>query len=78
MFGGVRFSAALFHDTKPTVVRQCLKAAREIVVFRPELAESIRQELDRMNLSVYKDSMLPLIQSDIAGLIKLIQETALS
>lgn len=69
---------ALFHDTKPTVVRQCLKAAREIVVFRPELAGSIRQELDRMNLSVYKGSMLPLIQSDIAGLIKLIQEKALS
>lgn len=65
---------ALFHDSKPTVVRQCLSAAKEIVVFRPELCESIGTELDRIDLSVYKESMAGLIGSDIAELKELIQE----
>lgn len=66
---------ALFHDPKPAVVRQCLNAAKEIVVFRPELSESIRKELDRMVISEYKESMSGLIQADIAGLRELIEET---
>ena len=67
---------ALFHDSKPTVVRQCLNAAKEIVAFRPELCESIRKELDSLNLSEYKESVSGLIQADIAGLRELIEETA--
>ena len=56
------------------MVRQCLNATKEIVVFRPELSESIRKELDRMDLSKYKESMLGLIQADIAELRGLIEE----
>ena len=67
---------ALFHDTKPTVVRQCLAAAREIVVFRPELNETIKAELDQIDLSCYKDSMANLIRADIAELRELIEEAA--
>ena len=67
---------ALFHDTKPTVVRQCLAAAREIVVFRPELNETIKAELDQIDLSCYKDSMADLIRADIAELRELIEEAA--
>ena len=67
---------ALFHDTKPTVVRQCLAAAREIVVFRPELNEAINAELDQIDLSCYKDSMANLIRADIAELRELIEEAA--
>ena len=67
---------ALFHDPKPTVVRQCLNAAKEIVVFHPELSESIRKELDRMDLSEYKESMSGLIQADTAELRKLMEETS--
>ena len=66
---------ALFHDTKPAVVRQCLAAAREIIVFRPELGEAIDDELDRIHLSCYKDSMAGLIRADIAALKELIEET---
>ena len=61
----------LFHDGKPTVVRQCLAAAYELVLFRPELCESIRNELISIDLSKYKDSMAPLIKKDIDGLIEL-------
>ena len=65
----------LFHDSKPTVVRQCLAAAKEIVVFRPELSEAINVETDRIDLSCYKDSMSNLIRADIDDLRGLIAET---
>ena len=65
---------SLFHDAKPTVVRQCLNAAKEIVVFRPELGETINAELDRIDLTCYKDSMVELIRADIAALKELIAE----
>ena len=65
---------ALFHDTKPTVVRQCLAAAKEIVVFRPELGEAINAELEQMELSRYKDSMADLIRADMDELRGLIAE----
>lgn len=64
----------LFHDPKPAVVRQCLNAVKEIVVFRPELGERIRIELDTMDLSGYKDSMSGLIRADIADLRALLEE----
>ena len=65
----------LFHDAKPTVVRQCLASAKEIVVFRPELCETIKNELDQIDLSCYKDSMTHLIRADIDELRGLIEKT---
>ena len=67
----------LFHDEKPTDVRQCLNATKEIVVYRPELCESIKKELDKIDLSKYKDSMVGLIEKDIGELKELIKETYL-
>lgn len=64
----------LFHDTKPTVARQCLNAVKEIVVFRPELSKTIDAELEQIDLSGYKDSMANLIRADIAELRELIEE----
>lgn len=61
----------LIHDEKPTVVRQSLNALKEIVVFRPELCEAIAAELENMDISVYKDSMVGLIQKDINELKEL-------
>lgn len=65
----------LLHDEKPTVVRQSLNALKEVAVFRPELSEAIRLELDKIDTSRYKDSMSPLISRDIAELRELIKET---
>ena len=64
----------LFHDTKPTVARQCLNAVKEIIVFRPELSKTIDAELEQIDLSGYKDSMANLIRADIAELRELIEE----
>ena len=64
----------LIHDEKPTVVRQSLNALKEVVVFRPELNEIIEYELSKIDVSGYKDSMIPLIKKDIAELRELIDE----
>lgn len=65
---------ALFHDAKPAVVRQCLAAARELVLFRPELRSAIYAELAQIDLSRYRDSMADLIRADMAELRGLIEE----
>lgn len=62
----------LLNDPKPTVVRQCLNALREVVLFRPELSGKIKNALAEMDLSKYKDSMSPLIEKDVAALRNLL------
>lgn len=63
----------LLHDEKPTVVRQCLGALHEVALYRPELCGAIEAELDRIDVSKYKDSMAPLIQKDMKKLLKVIE-----
>lgn len=55
----------LFNDPKATVVRQCLSAIKEVVLFRAELDDDIKKALAKIDLSQYKDSMSPLIEKDI-------------
>ena len=63
----------LFHDEKPTVVRQCLKAVAEVILYRPELGETIEKEIGKMDLSKYKDSMAPLIRKDMDGILEMLK-----
>jgi len=63
----------LLDDPKPTVVRQCLNALHEVVLFRPELSEIIENAMGEMNISKYKDSMTPLIEKDVTALRKLLR-----
>lgn len=64
----------LLHDPKPTVVRQCLRAVKEVIVFRPELRNAVRAELPEIDLSGYNDTMVPLIQKDIREVNDLLNE----
>ena len=63
---------ALLHGPKPIVVRQCLAALHEVVIYRPELSQAIRAELERIDVTKFKDSMAPLIKKDINEHMKLI------
>lgn len=63
----------LLRDEKPTVVRQCLKALHEVVLYRPELCEVIKAEVEKIDLSKYKDSMSPLIKKDMDELLKMLE-----
>lgn len=64
---------ALLHDEKPTVVRQCLGALHEVVLYRPELCKEIKKEVETIDLSKYKDSMSPLIKKDMDALLKMME-----
>ena len=61
----------LLHDEKPTVVRQCLNALKEVVTYLPDTTKTIKKELKKIDLTKYKDSMSSLIQKDIDELIEL-------
>ena len=62
----------LLNDPKPTVVRQCLNALHEVVLFRPELSDKIENALAEMDVSKYKDSMSPLVLKDVEALRNLL------
>lgn len=64
----------LFNDEKPTVVRQCLNAIKEVVVYKPELNTKILRTIKKIDLSNYKESMSNLIKKDINEVIKIINE----
>lgn len=63
---------ALLYDVKPTVVRQCLGALHEVILYRPEMIELIREAVNNIDLSIYKDSMSPLIKKDMDVLLRAI------
>lgn len=63
----------LLNDEKPTVVRQCIGALHEVVLYKPELCERIRAAVMAIDLSRYKDSMAPLIKKDGEELLKMIE-----
>lgn len=71
--GAMNSMLALLHDEKPTVVRQCLDALHEVALYRPELCDTIKAEVERIDLSKYKDSMSPLIKKDIHDLLKVME-----
>ena len=64
----------LLNDSKPTVVRQCLNALHEIALFRPEMCDAIKKTISKIDLSIYKDSMSPLIKKDIDELMKRVND----
>jgi len=61
-------------DEKPTAVRQKIKALEDIVLYKKELNDKIRQGILSLNCSKYKESMRGLIIKDIQNLLKLIDE----
>lgn len=61
--------STLLNDPKPTVVRQSLKALKEVIAYKPELHKEIKKYLSKIDISKYKDSMSPLIQKDIEELL---------
>lgn len=58
---------SLFHDERPTVVRQALQAVKEVIAYRPELRNAIEKELEKTDVSGYQESVRPLLEKGIAG-----------
>ena len=62
----------LLYDSKPTVVRQCLLALHEVVLYRSEMAEMIIDAVNHIDVSKNKENMSPLIKKDIDELMKVL------
>ena len=60
---------AILEDEKPTAVRQALAALGDVVPYKKELWTIIRERVEAVDLSRYKDSMAPLIEKDIRRLL---------
>ena len=61
-------------DIKPITARQCIKLLPIIAKYKPELRNDIISALHKANISIYDDSMQPLVFKDIQKALKEIQE----
>ena len=64
---------AILEDEKPTAVRLALAALLDVVPYKRELWPVIRQRVEAMDTTRYKDSMAPLIQKDMQTLLNAMQ-----
>lgn len=61
-------------DVRPITARQCIKLLPVIAKYKPELKNDIVSALHKANISVYDDSMQPLVYKDIQKALKEIQK----
>ena len=61
-------------DVKPITARQCIKLLPIIAKYKPELRKDILSALHKADMSVYDDSMQPLVYKDIQKASKEIQK----
>lgn len=59
-------------EEEPTGVRQCLFALPQVVKALPELSGRIADNLKAIDTNLFHDSMKPLIEKDIANVLKVI------
>lgn len=60
-------------DEKPITARQCIKALPCIAQYKSDLVECIRGALMKADVSIYGDSMRPLVYKDILAALKQIK-----
>ena len=61
-------------DVKPITARQCIKLLPVVAKYKPELKNDILSALSKADITVYDDSMQPLIYKDIQKALKEIQK----
>ena len=61
-------------DVKPITARQCIKLLPIIANYKPELRIDILSALHKADISIYEDSMQPLVYKDIQKALKEIQK----
>ena len=61
----------LLNDDKPIVVRKCLEALHELLVYK-NYNDKALVAIDNMNTQKYAESMKPLVEKDIAELRKIL------
>lgn len=57
-------------DDTSTSVRQCLDKLNLILIYKPELSDKIKNKLNQLDITKYKESMQSLIKRDIDLILK--------
>lgn len=60
----------ILDDQKPTIVRMCLKSLNNLLLYKIELSDKIKNKLKTIDCSKFKDTMRPLIERDINNILK--------
>ncbi len=60
-------------DEKPITARQCIQALKGVVSARRDLIPQIREALENADTGKYNANMRPLIERDIAGVLKMME-----
>ena len=60
-------------DEKPITARQCIQALKSIGSARRELVPELRRALEHADTGKYNANMRPLIERDIAGVMKMME-----
>ena len=68
--GAIDDILAALGDEKPTAVRQVLQYLTHMVPYKRELHANIRAAALSIDLSRFKDTMMPLIEKDIQALLR--------
>lgn len=58
----------MLDDAKPSAVRQCLSALHIVALYQSSVTNKIEEKLNQMNVSKYKESMIPLLEKDMEEL----------
>ena len=61
-------------DVKPITARQCIKLLPIVAKYKPDLKNDILSALHKADISIYDDSMQPLVYKDIQKSLKEIQK----
>ena len=61
-------------DVKPITARQCIKMLPIVAKYKPELKNDILSAIHKADISIYDDSMQPLVYKDIHKSLKEIQK----
>lgn len=61
-------------DKKPITSRQCIKLLPMIALYKPDLKEDIIAALQKADITIYPDSMQPLVYKDIQNALSEIQK----
>ena len=60
-------------DDKPITARQCIKGLENIVKHKLDLVECIKEALSKADVTIYGDSMQPLVYKDIVSVLEKIK-----
>lgn len=59
----------ILNDEKPTAVRQALAALKDVVIYKKEMAEYVKEKVLAIDYLKYRDTMHNLIAKDIRELL---------